>query len=235
MFGLFFPLVFAAVVPVPTPAPTLPPEIGSVIARSNCNTGRRSLVAVLPVLMRNDNTIGAAVKGMGRLDSTNDPQMRLTITRTRAMSHQIFLNIDIAKDEVAKLHVLAAASTDATESQHFSAIADSLDSVVAQQTAIADQFNGFADTADMSLLYTGSEAEQKAEGATAPVENQTAQGVLNYQKEHPSLAYTNVGALTTNVYRDVQNLRGQLAQTENKTTAAVKSFVRTCQRPKRQP
>ena len=233
MFGLFFPFVLATAIPIPTPQPTLPPLIGSIYVRGHCNEGQRTLVRVLPILIRNDNTIGVAQGGLAKLDSSDEPSTRLTVTRTRTMSNQIFKNLDQAKEEVMKLHVLAAASTNAEESKHFTAVADSLDAIIAQQSAVADQYNGFADTADMGLLYQGSETERQMNRSNGPIESQTATQMQKQQQQRGSLADTNVGALTTNVFRDVQTLRGQLAQTEAQTSTQVHDIIKTCAPPKR--
>ncbi len=232
MLGLLAPLVFA-VIPIPTPAPALPPEIGSIYVRGHCSEGQRSLMRVLPVLIRNDNTIGNASAGLAKLDSRSESSTRLTITRTRTMSTQIFKNLDEAKGEIMRLHVLAAATTNAAESKRFTAVADSLDTIVAQQNAIADQLNGYADTADMGLLYAGSETERQMRGASLPSENRSAQALLQEQQRHGSLAATDVGALTTNVFRDIQAIRGQLGASEAQTTVQVQQIVRSCAPPKR--
>lgn len=235
MFGLFFPIVLAASMAVPTPQPTLPPEIGTIYVRGHCNEGRRSLSTVLPILIRNDNTIGAAVKGLGRVDSTEDAATRLTITRTRTMSSQIFKNLEAAKAEAMRLHVLAAASVNPIESKQFSDVADSLDSIISQQNSVADQLNGYADTADMGLLYQGSETERAMNAANLPADNTSSNAQAARQTKHGSLADTNIGALTTNVYRDVQGMRQNLAQTENTTTLQVKQIVQSCSTAKRKP
>lgn len=232
MFGLFLPFVLAAVIPIPTPQPTLPPEIGNVYVRGHCSEGQRSLVRVLPILIRNDNTIGNAQTGLAKLDSSNEPSTRLTITRTRTMSNQIFKNLDQAKDEVMKLHVLAAATTNPDESKRFTAVADSLDTIIAQQSAVADQYNGFADTADMGMLYQGGETERQMNRGNGP-DSPTAIAMQKQQQARGSLADTNVGALTTNVFRDVQTMRGQLAQTEAQTSTQVHDIIKTCAPPKR--
>ncbi|MBV8728131.1 MAG: hypothetical protein JO233_10115 [Candidatus Eremiobacteraeota bacterium] len=233
MFGFLLPVVTASAIALPTPQPALPPLIGNVYARGHCSDGQRTLLRVLPVLIRNDNTIARAVVGLARVDSTNEATTQFAVNRTRQMSAQIFKNLEDAKKELTTLHALAAASGNPEQSRHFSDVADSLDTVVAQQNAVADQMNGYADTADMSLLYTGSETERQMAAATGPGEN-TYLGALqkSTQAQHPSMALSDIGALTTNVFRDIQALRGQLAQTEAQTTQQVREVVKTCA-PKR--
>ena len=236
MFGLLIPVVIAAsAIAIPNAQPTLPPLIGNVYSRGHCNDGQRTLLRVLPMLIRNDNTIGHAVVGLARVDSTNEATTRFAVNHTRVLSTQIFKNLDEAKKELMKLHVLAAASGNPEESRHFSDVADSLDTVVAEQNAVADQLNGYADTADMSLLYSGDETERKLAAATAPVDSPTSMQLATTTKaQHPSMALSDIGALTTNVFKDVQTLRGQLADTEAQTTQQVRDVVKTCA-PKRKP
>ncbi|GAC1357995.1 MAG: hypothetical protein NVSMB31_18420 [Vulcanimicrobiaceae bacterium] len=226
MFGLFLPIVLAAAIPVPTPLPTLPPEIGNVYSRGHCNDGQRTLMKVLPVLIRNDNAIGSALKGMGKVDSREDAATRMTIMHTRTLSDSIFKNLDLTKNDVMKMHVLAAASVNPDQSKQFSAIADSLDTIISQQNAVADQLNGYADTADMGLMSAGSEGERQMARSTGPADNPQA---LNLERQrHPSLAHVDIGALTTNVYKDVQNMRTQLAATEGDVSSQVKQMLQIC-------
>jgi len=235
MFGLFLPLVVATVVAAaPAPQPTIPPEIGSVVSRGHCNDGQRTLLRVLPVLIHNDNTISSAAGGLARVDSTNEAATTFAVNHMRVLSTQLFKNLGDAKKELTKLHGLAAASINPDESRHFSDVADSLDAVVAEQNAVADQLNGYADTADMSILYTGSETERQMRSATGPAENNYLAALDAQQQAKGSMAQSDIGALTTNVFRDVQSLRGQLAQTEAQTTQQVRDIVKTCA-PKRKP
>jgi len=187
------------------------------------------------MLITNDNTIGRAVVGLARVDSTNEATTQFAVNHTRQMSNQIFKNLEGAKKELTTLHALAAASSNPEQARHFSDVADSLDTVVAEQNAVADQLNGYADTADMSLLYTGSETERQMEASTGPGENTYLGSLQATQKaQHPSMALSDIGALTTNVFKDVQTLRGQLANTEAQTTQQVREVVKTCA-PKRKP
>lgn len=235
MVALIFPFVLAASSPFATPPPatTSLPEIGHVTSRASCNSGKKALATVLPILIHNDNTITNAMKGMGELNTRNDAATNLTITRTRTMSSQIFKNLDQAKDQVMKLHVLAAAATNADDSARYTAAADSLDAVVQQQNTIADTFNGYADTADMGILYQGSETERKMAGATSG--NDQASIKLVNSRRHVSPAAVDVGALTYNVYRDVQDMRKALDQTEADVATHVKAIVQTCNAPIRKP
>lgn len=233
MFG-FLPLVVASAIAIPGPQPTIPPEIGNVVARGHCYDGQRTLLRMLPVLIRNDNTISHAASGLAKVDSTNENTTRFAVNHMRVMSTQIFKNLEQAKKELMKLHVLAAASSNPQESRHFSEVADSLDTVVAQQNAVADQLNGYADTADMSLLYTGDETERKMRAAAGPGESTVATAMDRRQQAQGSMAQSDIGALTTNVFRDVQTLRGQLSQTEAQTTQQVRNIVKICA-PKRRP
>lgn len=230
MFTLLFPFVIAA---LPQPVPTLPPEIGTVIIRGHCSDAQSTLKRALPLLIKNDDAISGTINGLAKLDARQDAGTRLTITRTRTASSVIFKNLDKAKDEVMKLHVLAAASTNPEESRHFTEVADSLDSIVQQQNDVADQFNGYADTADMSLLWQGSESEHKMNSATGPTDSQQAQLMQQRQAKHPSLAYTDIGALTTNVFKDTQGMHRQLRDLYNTTTIQVQQLVRTCAPVKR--
>lgn len=225
MFTLLFPFVLAA---LPQPVPTLPPEIGTIFVRGHCNDAQSTLKRALPLLIKNDDAISGTLNGLAKLDTHQDAGTRLTITRTRTASSVIFKNLDKAKDEVMKLHVLAAASANPEESRHFSEVADSLDSIVQQQNDVADQFNGYADTADMSLMWQGSESERKMTQATGPSDNQAAQTMQARQAQHPSLAYTDIGALTYNVFRDTQGMHRQLRDLYNTTTIQVQQLVRTC-------
>ncbi len=234
MFGFLLPVITASAIAIPTPQPTLPPLIGNVYSRGHCSDGQRTLLRVLPMLIRNDGTISKAVVGLANVDSANEATTRFAVNRTRQLGLQIFKNLDDAKKELMKLHVLAAASANPEESHHFSNVADSLDTVVAQQNAVADQLNGYADTADMSLLYSGDETERKMVAASGPTESVQAQQLQAAKAAHPSMALSDIGALTTNVFEDVQTLRGQLAQTEAQTTQQVREVVKTCA-PKRKP
>ncbi|MBV8364095.1 MAG: hypothetical protein JO018_05335 [Candidatus Eremiobacteraeota bacterium] len=234
MFGLFFPAVIAAI-SLPNPQPTLPPLIGNVYSRGKCTDGQRTLLRTLPLLMRNDNTIARSVVRLANVDSTNDATTQFAVNRTRLDSEAIFKNLEDAKKQLTTLHALAAGSANPDQSRRFSEVADSLDTIVAQQNAVADQLNGYADTADMSLLYTGSETEQKMAAATGPSENSYLNTLQRTnQAQHPSMALSDIGALTTNVFRDIQTLRGQLAQSEALTTQQVREVVKTCA-PKRKP
>ncbi len=233
MVAVIFPFVIAASTLFATPPPTLPPEIGHVTVRATCAQGKRTLATVLPILIHNDYTIGTALHGMGILDSSQEASTRLTVTRTRTMSNQIFKNLDLAKDQVMKLHVLAAATTNEADSQRYTAAADALDSVITQQNGIADTFNGYADTADMGILYQGSETERKMAGATSG--NDQASIKLVNSRRHVSPAAVDVGALTYNVYRDVQDMRKALDQTEADVATHVKAIVQTCNAPIRKP
>lgn len=226
MLTLFFPFVIAAL--PPNPVPTLPPEIGTIYVRGHCNDAQSTLKRALPLLIKNDDAIGTTINGLAKLDPRQDAATRLTITRTRTASSVIFKNLDKVKDEIMKLHVLAAASSNPQEAQHFTEVADSLDSIVQQQNDVADEFNGYSDTADMSLLWQGSEDERKMRGATGPGDSQTAQVMMARTAKHPSLAYTDIGALTTNVFKDTQASHRQLRDTYNTTTIQVQQLVRTC-------
>jgi len=235
MFGLLFPVVVASAISIPNPQPTLPPLIGNVVSRGHCSDGQRTLLRVLPVLIRNDNAIARAVGGLVNVDSTNEATTQFAVNHMRVLSTQIFKNLDEAKKELMTLHGLAAGSANPEQARHFSEVADSLDTVVAQQNAVADQLNGYADTADMSLLYTGSETERAMKAATGPSDNGFLTSLAAQQQAtHPSMALSDIGALTTNVFKDVQALRGQLAHTEAQTTQQVREVVRTCA-PKRKP
>lgn len=225
MFALLFPFVIAA---VPAPVPTLPPQIGTIFVRGHCSDAQSTLKRALPLLIKNDDAISGAINGLAKVDTHQDAATRLTITRTRTASNVIFKNLEKAKDEAMKLHVLAAASVNPVESAQFTAVADSLDSIVQQQNDVADEFNGYADTADMSLLWQGSEDERKMRGATGPGDNQTAQLMMARTARHPSLAYTDIPALTTNVFKDAQGMHRQLRDTYNTTTLQVQQLVRTC-------
>ena len=236
MFGLLFPAVIAAsAITLPNPQPTLPPLIGNVYSRGKCTDGQRTLLRALPPLMHNDTTIARSVVRLANVDSTNEATTQFAVNRTRLDSEAIFKNLEEVKKELTALHALAAASANPDQSRRFSDVADALDTVVAQQTAVADQLNGYADTADMSLLYTGSETERQMAAATGPGEN-TYLGALQRtnQAQHPSMALSDIGALTTNVFKDVQTLRGQIAQSEAVTTQQVREVVKTCA-PKRKP
>lgn len=239
MFSLLLPIMIAALPATPAPVPTLPPEIGSIYVRGHCNEAQSTLKKALPLLIRNDNAIGSALNGLAKVDSREDASTRLTIVRTRTASSVIFKNIEKAKDEVMKLHVLAAASTNLQQSAEFSAIADSLDSIVQQQYTVADQLNGYADTADMGLLWQGSETERQMASASKPAENQSLvrADAANTQRNggHGSMAASDIGALTTNVFRDVQGMHRDLRATYDTTTAQVQQLVRTCAPVKRKP
>lgn len=225
MVALIVPFVFSASTLFATPPPTLPPEIGHVTSRSSCVQSKRTLAAALPILIHNDNIIGNTHYNLGKLDSTQEASTILTITRTRTASSQIFKNLELAKNQIMRLHVLAAASTNADDSARYSAAADALDSVVEQQNTVADTFNGFSDTADMGLLYRGGETERKMNASNGPTD--TTSRNLEAQRMK-SGADVNVGALTTNVYRDLLGMRSQLSQTEQQVTVAVKNIAASC-------
>ena len=239
MFSLLLPLMIAALPATPAPVPTLPPEIGSIYVRGHCNEAQTTLKKALPLLIRNDNAIGSALNGLAKVDSHEDAATRLTIVRTRTASTVIFKNIEKAKDEIMKLHVLAAASTNAQQSTEFSALADSLDSIVQQQYNVADQLNGYADTADMGLLWQGSETEHQMSNATKAGDNQSIQQAdaanQAHNGQHGSMAASDIGALTTNVFRDVQGMHRDLRASYDTTTAQVQQLVRTCAPVKRKP
>lgn len=224
MFGL---ILAATMSSMPSPAPTLPPEIGNVITRANCNKAQRTLVHVLPTLIRNDNSISAAQKAMGDLDATNDPQTRLSLLRVRNLSNLVFKAIDGAKKDVMTLHVLAAASTDSAEAQHFSAMADALDSVIAKQSDISDQLNGYADTADLGLMEQGTDSERQMAAANAP-DTSRQKFLDNYRRQHPAISTVNVTQLTHNVYLDLQDMRRDLAKTEGTASQEAHAIAATC-------
>ena len=232
MFGLLVPLVIAA---LPTPAPTLPPEIGHITVRSRCGDAQKTLLRALPPLMRNDNTIVGAMKGMAQIDSTQDAPLRMALLRTRNMSIAIFKNLDAAKEQAMQLHVLAAAATNPDQSKELSDIADSIDAIIAQQNTIADQLNGYVDTSDMALLSRVYETERAMSAATAPGDTTSFQDLQSRRKKQGSMADSDIGALTTNVYRDLIDKRQELGQTENETTQQVRAMMSTCAAPRRKP
>ncbi|MBC5815734.1 MAG: hypothetical protein GIW97_04250 [Candidatus Eremiobacteraeota bacterium] len=224
-----------AAIPIPTPAPTLPPEIGHVTVRSRCGDAQKTLLRALPLLMRNDNTITGAMKGMAKIDSTQDAPLRMALLRTRNFSISIFNNLDKAKEQSMQLHVLAAASTNADQSKQFSDIADSIDAIIAQQNTVADQLNGYVDTSDMALMSKGDDTERTMSAATGPGDTQNFQSIQQRRQRQGSMADSNIGALTTNVYRDLLDKRQELGQTENQTTQQVRSMMSTCAAPRRKP
>jgi hypothetical protein len=234
MFGLLFPLVIASI-PIPTPAPTLPPEIGHITVRSRCGDAQKTLLRTFPLLMRNDASVSNAMKGMAKLDSTQDAALRMTLLRTRNLSIAIFKNLDVAKEQAMQLHVLAAASTNPDQSREFSDIADSIDSIIAQQNTIADQLNGYVDTSDMALMSRGDETERTMASATGPADTQAFQDLQRRRAQQGSMADSDIGALTTNVYRDLLDKRQELGQTENQTTQQVHAMISTCSATRRKP
>lgn len=232
MFSLLLPLVIASI-PIPTPAPTLPPEIGHITVRSRCGDAQKTLLRALPLLMRNDAGISGAMTGMARVDSTQDASLRMTLLRTRNQSIAIFKNLDLAKEQAMQLHVLAAASVNPDQSREFSDIADSLDSIIAQQNTIADQLNGYVDTSDMALMSRGDEMERAMAAATNPGDTTSFQTLQEKRKQQGSMADSDIGALTTNVYRDLLDKRQELRQTENQTTQSVHAMISTCSTTRR--
>lgn len=234
MFSLLFPLVIASI-PIPTPAPTLPPEIGHITVRSRCGDAQKTLLRALPLLMRNDASISGAMTGMAKVDSREEAGLRMALLRTRNQSIAIFKNLDLAKEQAMQLHVLAAASTNPDQSREFSDIADSLDSIIAQQNTIADQLNGYVDTSDMALMSRGDETEKAMAAATAPGDTQSFQQLQDKRKQQGSMADSDIGALTTNVYRDLLDKRQELRQTENQTTQSVHAMISTCSATRRKP
>jgi|GEM_PF-3907960 len=236
MFGLLVPLVIATIpIPLPTAVPALPPEIGHITVRSRCGDAQKTLLRALPLLMRNDNTIAGALTGMAKIDSTQDAPLRMALLRTRNLSISIFKNLDLAKEQAMRLHVFAAASTNAVQGQTFSNIADSMDAIIAQQNTIADQLNGYVDTSDMALMSRGDDTERAMRRATDPGDTRAFQNLQQKRKQQGSMADSDIGALTTNVYRDLQDKRQELGQTENQTTQQVRSMMSSCAAPRRKP
>ena len=235
MFGLLVPLVIAAT-PLASPAPVLPPEIGHITVHSRCGDAQKTLLRALPLLMRNDSTIVNAMRGMAKVDSTQDAPLRMALLRTRNMSIAIFKNLDLAKDQAMQLHILAAASTNADQAKQFSDIADSIDAIIAQQNTIADQLNGYVDTSNMALMAKGEETENAIIAATGPGDTTGFQDLQRRRKAQGSMADSDIGALTTNVYKDLLDKRQELGQTENQTTQQVHAMITTCStKTRRQP
>lgn len=231
MFGL---ILAATISSLPSPAPTLPPEIGNVMSRANCNKAQRTLLHVLPTLINNDKSVAVAQKTMGNLDVTSDAQMRLSLLRVHTLSNVMFKNLDFAKKDVMTMHVLAATAATPEEAQHFSAMADSLDDVIAHQDHIADQLNGYADTADMGLLRNGNDMEQMMQRTIAP-DDSRGRFIESYKTSHPGVGNVNVAQLTHNVYLDLQDMRRDLAHTEATTSQEAHAIAATCSPVRHKP
>ena len=233
MLALIVPLLLAASTLFSTPPPTQLPEIGHVNSRASCVRGQRTLAQALPILIHNDAIIGNTHAALAKLDASYEASTILTITRTRTASSQIFKNLTLAKDQIMKLHVMAAAATNSDESQRYTAVADALDAIVKEQDTVADTFNGFADTADMGMLYRGSDLERETAKAIGPGDSQSAQA-MSSRKMQTGLN-VDVGALTTNVFRDVADMRTRLTTVEQQAAVNVNHIVASCNPPAHKP